>query len=702
MVDFFEGAEKTLMVEFPKLRASLRDHSDEQWSAILQHASCSILSKISCGDCAKKKSRRGCTAFVLSESSLFVYDRRIVLKTCGQTSPIHVLPSLFELAETKSVRAVVYSHPTLVQPGDQPKGYASFEDEAKLLEKHFEGGGKKYYLGDADQGVQVYVLNNLPKGAVSDWMQAEVFVRDLDESAMTKFSKGGEVMASWWEGAQPDSLDEFYFEPYGYSANALTNHFYTTTHATPQASCSYFSCATNAPFTAEELRAFVSRACTVAEGKQVSVFLLCMSPMLALKGPEVSGYDLTSSSTSFVPDKVTMSLQTFEPSPVAPIVPSIVSDSSDRCPRAVLRSFLNNEGPEFDAPVMLIDTSAVQQKVDAWKAALPQVQPFYAVKCNQAIAQPFARAQNGVCFDVASAAEIKLALEVGASPENLVYSNPCKQVSQLVFAREQGVKLIVVDNEAELDKVAAVFPEAELLVRVQTDDVDAQCPMSNKFGCPVERCPALLDAALKRGLEVVGVSFHVGSGCSTDGAFTNALGRARRVFGAGIDLGFPMNVVDIGGGFPGGMVDALFSRMAAEITNGLRLFPDTIRAIAEPGRYFAHAAGTLCAQVIAEAPVPGESGVRYYLNDGVYGCFNCLVYDHASVSEGPFTLDEPRKKEVEAHFFGPTCDGFDALFSKHMPKLQSGDWLIFPSFGAYTNAASSSFNGMKAAVVHTF
>ena len=52
-------------------------------------------------------------------------------------------------------------------------------------------------------------------------------------------------------------------------------------------------------------------------------------------------------------------------------------------------------------------------------------------------------------------------------------------------------------------------------------------------------------------------------------------------------------------------------------------------------------------------------------------------------------------------FFGPTCDGFDALFEKRMARLRAGDWLLFPEFGAYTSAAASGFNGLTPAVVRS-
>lgn len=62
---------------------------------------------------------------------------------------------------------------------------------------------------------------------------------------------------------------------------------------------------------------------------------------------------------------------------------------------------------------------------------------------------------------------------------------------------------------------------------------------------------------------------------------------------------------------------------------------ESIEIIAEPGRYFVAAAYTLICKIHARREVRSEGGkldtVMYYLNDGVYGSFNCILYDHQVV-----------------------------------------------------------------------
>merc|ERR1719291_775959 len=163
-------------------------------------------------------------------------------------------------------------------------------------------------------------------------------------------------------------------------------------------------------------------------------------------------------------------------------------------------------------------------------------------------------------------------------------------------------------------------------------------------------------------MKVIGVSFHVGSGCSEHGAFKSALKRARAAFDVAERLGFQPSLLDIGGGFPGWDEEghATFADHAADIRTSLaELFPSpTIRVIAEPGRFFAAMSQAILTTVISMCDT--TSGSRYYLNDGLYGSFNCLLYDHAVLPTPIILRGGKELAEAEAGsptsctLFGPT------------------------------------------------
>lgn len=261
------------------------------------------------------------------------------------------------------------------------------------------------------------------------------------------------------------------------------------------------------------------------------------------------------------------------------------------------------------------------------------------------------------------------------------------------------------DNEPELFKIAELHPTAKVVLRIKVDDSHSICKFSAKFGAGLDQVFHLLSAAKNLGLDCVGVSFHVGSGCESAESHRLAIENARCVFDIGATLGFHMTILDLGGGWPG-TSDAKvpFVEIAKVVNAALDLyFPEEefeqLEVIAEPGRYYVASAFTLATMVIAKREVhldDGNRGVMYYLNDGVYGSFNCTIFDHWIVEPIPFVQNAEHRDMLLTTLWGPTCDSMD-LIKKDilLPELEIGEWIVFKEMGAYTIAAASTFNGFQ-------
>lgn len=93
------------------------------------------------------------------------------------------------------------------------------------------------------------------------------------------------------------------------------------------------------------------------------------------------------------------------------------------------------------------------------------------------------------------------------------------------------------DGLGPVPRWSAVNPRGcslRLVLRIATDDSKAACRLSVKFGVPLRACRGLLERAKELGLDVIGVSFHVGSGCTDPNAYTQAIADARCVFDIGV------------------------------------------------------------------------------------------------------------------------------------------------------------------------
>jgi len=299
------------------------------------------------------------------------------------------------------------------------------------------------------------------------------------------------------------------------------------------------------------------------------------------------------------------------------------------------------------------------------------------------------------------------------------------------------------DNTDELYKIARVHPAAKLVVRILTDDSKSLCRLGLKFGAPLDTVPALLSTARSLDLDVIGVSFHVGSGSYDSNAFAGAVMRARAAFDMGAEAGYCFKLLDVGGGFE----SATFEATSIVLARALEVhFPlarkEGIKIIAEPGRYFVSSSFSLAANVIArrvkhvgaaDTPLEMEGlvssptedqerqpSVMYYINDGVYGAFNCILFDHQKVTPYPLTIAHSpvpplaqgtnglpyeakgSNDTVLASVWGPTCDSIDCVcpLTSLPAALDVGDWLGFDDMGAYTLCAASTFNGFDLSEVH--
>lgn len=361
------------------------------------------------------------------------------------------------------------------------------------------------------------------------------------------------------------------------------------------------------------------------------------------------------------------------------------------------------------------DLGEIKRSFQLWQKYLPNITPHYAVKCNTNLEIIKLLASLGTGFDCASKNEIETILNLGIDCQKIIYANPCKTNSFIRYANDSNINYTTVDNCQELYKLSKFHPNCNILLRIITDDENSQCRLSTKFGCSIEEVyHELLPLAKKLNLNVIGVAFHVGSGAKDFTSIYKAIRDSRLVFDKAIEMGFNMNLLDIGGGFE----RETFSQSSTVVNESLKeFFPpqfvesNKIRFIAEPGRFMVSNAFTLGCHVIARRDlINSDINAMIYINDGVYGNLNCILFDHQQPK--PFILSHQNKvyyqEEIENYIndnskgdyqfsiWGPTCDGLDCVSNKSTfnKNVQVGDWLFFPNLGAYTSAASTSFNGL--------
>ncbi|CAA0822460.1 S-adenosylmethionine decarboxylase proenzyme 2 [Striga hermonthica] len=246
----FEGFEKRLEITFSgpgSEREGLRLLSRAQLDEILK-PECTIVASLS---------NEHVDSYVLSESSLFVFSHKIIIKTCGTTKLLLSISPILKLAESLSLetRAVKYTRGSFIFPGAQPYPHRKFSDEVEILDRHFRqlgpDGSKAYVIGGFESRRKWHVYTSCadsfkPENGV--FCSLEMCMTGLDREKALVFYKNQSSSATWMTNESgirkilPGSnICDFEFDPCGYSMNSIEGPAVSTIHVTPEEEFSYAS-----------------------------------------------------------------------------------------------------------------------------------------------------------------------------------------------------------------------------------------------------------------------------------------------------------------------------------------------------------------------------------------------------------------------------------------------------------------------------
>ena len=354
---------------------------------------------------------------------------------------------------------------------------------------------------------------------------------------------------------------------------------------------------------------------------------------------------------------------------------------------------------KYTRPFLILDAAIVRAKIRRFRAAMPRVRPHYAVKANPDRRVLKVLVQEGAGFEIASTAELDLLLGLGVPAAEIFYSNPMKSREAVVYAAAKGVEWYVVDSADEVRRIFEVKPDAKQYLRIATPNIGSDWPLSGKFGCGVADAREIVAFAARMGVDLAGITFHVGSQCRNPENWRVALEKARILFDVMLKAGLRPRLLNIGGGFPVRHVKPIPSiELIGQVVNeGLKAFPEDVQVIAEPGRYLVSDAGYFVCRVLGTATRAGKRWMHWDagLFGGVIESSEGLRYRVRTDRSGP---------DVAWTVGGPTCDSVDVVMrDEPLPAdLQEGDFIYIQNAGAYTTAYASQFNGFPLPEVRVF
>ena len=328
----------------------------------------------------------------------------------------------------------------------------------------------------------------------------------------------------------------------------------------------------------------------------------------------------------------------------------------------------------------------------------------FAVKScsNIAVLSLFGNLGGGA--DIVSGGELFRALKAGIDPKRIIYSGVGKTEEELRYGIKSGILLFNVESEQELHRLNKVAGDmgvkAPVAFRVNPD-VDAKTHAyistglaKNKFGIPIDEALDLyIQAAELEGVEVKGVSCHIGSQLTLISPFVETLRKLKAFVGRLTDNGISIDYLDLGGG-----VGITYDdeepphpkEYAKAIKEELADLPVTL--ILEPGRVIVGNAGIMVTEVQYTKTNRGgekeknfvvvDAGMNDLTRPSLYGAFHAIQ---------PVSQKNVATQVVD--IVGPICETGDFLAKdREFPKVEQGDLLAVMSAGAYGFTMASTYN----------
>ncbi|WP_220719535.1 adenosylmethionine decarboxylase [Agarivorans litoreus] len=234
---FFEGSEKKIELVVEAGCPPLRSLGYPFWHKVVKAAEADILSTLS---------NQYCDAYLLSESSLFVWDDRCLMLTCGNTTLVNSALLLEEHLGSDNIAFFSYQRKNEYQSQLQ---HTSLQQDLDKLRSKLPI--KAYQLGYLDSHHHFLLHLDKPYTPAKNDITCELLMYHTQGPAADYLRSTHQTIEQIrallkLDIILPDfELNDFLFEPFGYSVNAIRGKDYATIHITPEQHSSYVSFETN-------------------------------------------------------------------------------------------------------------------------------------------------------------------------------------------------------------------------------------------------------------------------------------------------------------------------------------------------------------------------------------------------------------------------------------------------------------------------
>ncbi len=361
---------------------------------------------------------------------------------------------------------------------------------------------------------------------------------------------------------------------------------------------------------------------------------------------------------------------------------------------------LKDVAKKFGTPVYVYSAYKLEENLNNYLCSIRKEDKVcYSVKSNSNIHILSLISALGGGFDVVSGNELRRCLEVGAKPENIVFSGVGKTKEEIRLAINTGIFSINIESEEELERIIKISKDlkkqAECFIRINPDLSSESHPYiqtglkTSKFGVLKERVNSIARKASESGsVNLRGIASHVGSQIFDKELIIENLNFLIEISNDLTKQGHNLKYLDLGGGFGISYQkeeELKIDEVLPEIISVLE--PLNLNLILEPGRSISGNTGILVSKVEYLKTTSDmnfaviDSGMNDLLRPSLYEAWHDIS-----------VIEAKDKKELSYKVVGPVCESGDTFGEERLLSLDEDSILAIHDVGAYGHAMSSNYN----------
>jgi diaminopimelate decarboxylase len=354
---------------------------------------------------------------------------------------------------------------------------------------------------------------------------------------------------------------------------------------------------------------------------------------------------------------------------------------------------------DFGSPVYVYDTEIMRRQYDRLQNAFGKVKQLrihYAVKALSNISVLKYLHTLGAGMDTVSIQEVKLAIEAGVPPQEIIYTPNGVSMQEIEKVAKFDVR-INIDNLSILEQFGTQHPEIPVCIRINPHVMAGGNTnisvghIDSKFGISIHQLPLIKRIVENTGMRVNGIHMHTGSDILDIDVFLYA---SEILFKAAEE--FPdLEFIDFGSGFKvpykeGDIetnVEELGEKLSTRFNEFCKTYGRELTLAFEPGKFLVSEAGKFLVQVNVVKQTTStvfaqvDSGFNHLIRPMLYGSQHLIS-----------NISNPEGRERFYSVTGYICETDTFANNRRISEIREGDILAFNNAGAYCFTMSSNYN----------